>query len=588
MCLEPARVLSCAGRQASSFVKALSGSFMSSFSLIQNAWLPVRRRSGSKSVIRPAEIASDIDRDPIVAFAWGRPDFDAASREFMIGLLATAFPAHGNHRKWKTWWETPPDADRLDDAFARFADAFLLDGDGPRFGQDFGPLDDAEDSPVAGLLIDAPGANTVKENKDLFQKRGRIESLSRAAAAIALYALQTFAPSGGAGHRTSLRGGGPMTTLVAPPDEDALWRLLWLATPPEDEAFAPARDEMDRVFPWLAPTFPSDGKPPRLVAPSSDRAPWTAHVLQSFWGMPRRIRLAFAPNDAGTPCPLTGLVDEMIVTGFRTRPWGAAYDPAFQHPLSPYYFSKGKPPSWLPVHPQPGGVPYSDWPALASSADDVSRPAKMVIEAKTRLANLQDSARVTECRLLACGYDMDNMKARGFVEAQMPLFVLPVSTSEQRSVHLHGFTRRHVEAADLAASALGIAVRIALAGERADGKASPFAALRERFFQDTQDAFFAHLHTLFKAAETLDTEEARRPFAERWLGVLHRYALTLFDEAVSFGDMPTKIMERAVPARRSLLGVFLGHGALGRKLFTALELPPPATGKGGKKSGKGK
>jgi CRISPR system Cascade subunit CasA len=560
---------------------------MSSFSLLQNAWLPVRRRSGSKGVIRPAEIASDIERDPIIAFAWGRPDFDAASREFMIGLFATAFPAPGSHRKWKRWWDTPPDADRLDEAFAPFAGAFNLDGDAPRFMQDFEALSDTEDAPVAGLLIDAPGANTVKENKDLFQKRGRVECLSRAAASIALYALQTFAPSGGAGHRTSLRGGGPMTTLAMPPDEDTLWRLLWLATPTEDEAFAPPHDELDRVFPWLAPTFPSDGKPPRLVAPSAERAPWTGHVLQAFWGTPRRIRLVFAFNEAGTACPLTGRVDEMIVTGFRTRPWGAAYDPALQHPLSPYYFSKGKPPSWLPVHPKPGGVPYSDWPALAGSADDVSRPAKMIIESKTRLANLQDGAHVIESRLLVCGYDMDNMKARGFVEAQMPLFVLPATTREQGHAQLHGLTRRHVEAADLAASALGIAVRTALAGERADGKASPFAALRERFFQVTQDAFFAHLRSLFDAAETLDAEEARRPFNERWRDVLRVHALSLFDEAVSFGDMPTKIMERAVPARRALIGVFLGYGVLGRKLFTTLELPLPTTGKGGKKSGKG-
>ena len=27
--------------------------------------------------------------DPIVRFAWSRPDFDGASHEFLIGLLAT-------------------------------------------------------------------------------------------------------------------------------------------------------------------------------------------------------------------------------------------------------------------------------------------------------------------------------------------------------------------------------------------------------------------------------------------------------------------------------------------------------------------
>ena len=554
---------------------------MSPFSLLSDSWLPVSRRSGVKIRIRPAEIASDFADDPIVAFAWGRPDFDAASREFMIGLLATAFPAPRNGRDYRALWSAPPDATRLDEALAPFAEAFVLDGDGPHFGQDLDPLSNAEGSPVSGLLIEAPGANTLKENKDLFQKRGQVEFLSRAGAAMALFALQTFAPSGGAGHRTSLRGGGPLTTLAAPRDEDApLWRLLWLNTPEENEAFPPAGESKDKIFPWLAPTITSDGKPPRLVSPHS------SHPLQAFWGMPRRIRLILTQNDSGAPCPLTGLVDDVVVTGFRARPWGVSYDPSFQHPLSPYYFSKGKPPSWLPVHPQPGGVPYSDWPALAGQGDDESRPAAMVSEAEKRLARLQNSGGVIEARLLASGFDMDNMKARGFVEAQMPLFVLPEAASDDVRKELHSVTRRFVDAADLSASATSIAVRIALAGERADGKASPFAALRERFFLDTYDSFFEHLRALCENAATLETKETRRPLARQWLGVLRRRAVALFDEAVSFGDMPAKIMERAVPARRNLSGVFSGYGALGKKIFTALELAPPA--KGGKKSGKGK
>ncbi|MGG2362666.1 type I-E CRISPR-associated protein Cse1/CasA, partial [Salmonella enterica] len=81
------------------------------------------------------------------------------------------------------------------------------------------------------LLIESPGANTLKKNLDHFVRRGRVEVLAPAAAAMALFTLQTFAPSGGAGHRTSLRGGGPLTTLVRPGTvaglSDALWPLLW-------------------------------------------------------------------------------------------------------------------------------------------------------------------------------------------------------------------------------------------------------------------------------------------------------------------------------------------------------------------------
>ena len=53
---------------------------------------------------------------------------------------------------------------------------------------------EGETVPVSGLLIDSPGANTLRKNADLFAKRGRAGTLSRTAAAMALYTLQTFAP----------------------------------------------------------------------------------------------------------------------------------------------------------------------------------------------------------------------------------------------------------------------------------------------------------------------------------------------------------------------------------------------------------
>ena len=85
--------------------------------------------------------------------------------------------------------------------------------------------------PVDMLYIDSAGDLTVSKNADLTVKRNRFTSLTPAEAAMALHTLQAFAPSGGAGNRTSMRGGGPMTTLVQPRDEDTvrfpLWRLIF-------------------------------------------------------------------------------------------------------------------------------------------------------------------------------------------------------------------------------------------------------------------------------------------------------------------------------------------------------------------------
>ena len=131
------------------------------FSLLTDAWLPARRASGRTLIIRPCDITDGINADPIVALDWPRPDFRLGSLEFLIGLLATACPPPDDDEGWVEWWETPPTAQALHDAFAPLAQAFVLDGDGPRFMQD------AEDftgksNPVETLLINAPGGQTAR------------------------------------------------------------------------------------------------------------------------------------------------------------------------------------------------------------------------------------------------------------------------------------------------------------------------------------------------------------------------------------------------------------------------------------------
>ena len=54
-----------------------------SLNLLTAAWLPVHSSTGARMTISPAQIAQAWRR-PIVALAWGRPDFDVASMELMI------------------------------------------------------------------------------------------------------------------------------------------------------------------------------------------------------------------------------------------------------------------------------------------------------------------------------------------------------------------------------------------------------------------------------------------------------------------------------------------------------------------------
>lgn len=350
---------------------------MSAFSLVHDAWIPVRLADGTVKPIAPFEISSQHHTNPIVAFAWPRPDFDLACHEFLIGLLAAIYPADPREPKqWTQRFHEPPSATELEAAFAPFADAFNLDGDGPRFLQDFDTLD-GDDLPIDSLLIEAPGANTNKLNKDLFVKRAQSRVLSRAAAAMALYTLQQFAPAGGAGHRTSLRGGGPLVTLALPDggqgSRPTLWQRLWLNTP-SDLRLDPS--EKAQAFPWLAPTQTSANKETVHEA--------GAHRLQVFFGMPRRIRLVFAKNVERLPCDLTEACDEIICPGFTAAPWGVNYG-IWKHPTTPYYKLKASSndPA-LPVHAPEGYLGYRQWLGFVFEGKS-AQAASAISSAKNRL-----------------------------------------------------------------------------------------------------------------------------------------------------------------------------------------------------------
>ena len=324
------------------------------FNLIDELWLPVRRRGGTVERIPPWQITDRIAEDPFVAFAWPRPDFNGAAHELLIGLLSTT-AAPEDDDAWEDRWRGPPAPDVLEQRFSTVAHAFDLDGPGPRFLQDLDPLEGTDNKEVAALLIDAPGVQTLRNNADLFVKRAPAPALSRAAAAMALFTLSSYAPSGGAGHRTSLRGGGPMVTLIVaghPVYGDTLWGRLWpnVESREQIEARAPESrldDDAEMIFPWLVPTRTSDPK-----AGGRPTTPADVHPLQVYWGMPRRIRLQF--EDAqGRECGLTGTDDSVIVTHYRTRNYGTNYSEGFEHPLTPYYRQKTTSVAKLPVHPQP-------------------------------------------------------------------------------------------------------------------------------------------------------------------------------------------------------------------------------------------
>ena len=541
------------------------------FSLLIDAWIPVRHASGRAQIICPANITDTFKTDPIVALDWPRPDFRLASLEFLIGLLATACPPEdddgsGEAGDWLEAWATPPSPETLAARFAPFARAFVLDGDGPRFMQDFEDFG-GETNRLETLLIEAPGAQTLKKNTDHFNKRDTVTTLGRAAAAMALYTLQSFAPAGGAGNRVGLRGGGPLTTLAMPPMPDGkrltLWHLLW-ANVLNGVPAKPA--DLPKIFPWLAPTRTSE-KGGRTTSPAD------VHPLQAYWGMARRIRLDFAENIDATPCDLGGDSDAVVVRGWRQRPYGANYA-NWQHPLSPYYRQNAADPELLPVHGQPGGVGYRHWVGLLiDDAAALRFPAQVIANfRRARLPQVATDTAALQWRMLAAGFDMDNMKARGFVESEMP--IIEPKDRAYSQVFAENLRLFIASAADVA-SLLGRAVRRALFsdGTKVPLDAGLIATLRERFGEATELMF---LRLVQECAAGEDPMALRR----RWLAQMTTAARTLFVEAAPIDARGADHRpDRIAAAARGLDFALRGFGKDGDALFRQLGLPSPEKAK---------
>lgn len=514
--------------------------------LIQDPWIPIRRKSGAEARIAPWQITERLEDDPVVAVASPRADFDGSLVQFWVGLLQGAL-APETPRDWRKRFDTPPTPDELRDAFEPWAPYFDLLGDGPRFLQDLDLEPEvSKEADVEKLLIDCG----LSAGKDHFVKGGRVGVLCRPCAATALLTLMTHAPSGGRGHRTSLRGGGPLSTLVR--HESSLWATLWLNVLErgdfESSSGNPERNQPEDRFPWLAPTRTSETKG------GVDTTGEDVHPLQQFFGMPRRIRLlAREPGAEPVTCDLCTEPADDGVEGYFTRHSGINYTGSWEHPLSPH--RKTKDGTLLPIHGQSSDLPYPDWLGLVQEDEDNQRhPARVVQAAKRQ----HRAARMESLRLWAFGYDMDNMKARAWCEGTMPLYLADPDHQEEYEYQVAQLVR----ASKLASGYLADALRHAL---KRDRKEHPPWEATTRFLQVTEGAFYDALPRLVKHLEAeKDTVTLRKAWRKR----LADAAQQVFDTYSQTGLFQSADPRRIAEARNTL-----GRKLYGKKLRDLLELP---------------
>ena len=181
--------------------------------LITSVWLQGISSKGDRAAISPLDITGDW-----IDISAPRSDFRGSVYQLLIGLLQLSM-SPSDEEAWKKLYKAPPGRDELAKAFSPYQNAFELEADGHAFMQDLLLLKTAGLEPnqnsVRDLLIDAGSDSNL-----YFNKHKEDFALCESCFAQALFTLQINAPSGGRGVRTSLRGGGPITTLVVPVDEN--------------------------------------------------------------------------------------------------------------------------------------------------------------------------------------------------------------------------------------------------------------------------------------------------------------------------------------------------------------------------------
>lgn len=489
--------------------------------LLSTAWI---RAAGveSEELISPCQLGNTAWCD----LGAPRPDFRGALFQFLIGLLQTAY-APQDMEEWRKRYASPPDEAALKTAFAPYSHAYLLENDGPAFMQDLQLPHEVNQLPVLELLIDAGSSSN-----RFFNKPAQNHGLCESCFAQALLTLQINAPSGGRGIRTSLRGGGPLTTLLLPADENtSLWQKLWLNVLPQDALDHPPIKALNDVLPWLAPTRTSDDKG------GLDTPPETVHPLQAYWSMPRRIRMDSSTADQGD-CSVCGVTNVRVIRHYRTRHGGTNYTGAWTHPLTPYSLDSKGANAPLSIKGRQAGGGYRNWLGLVLGNDDHQPDAARVV------AHFNTRVRRPRVRLWCFGFEMSNMKAMCWYESTLPVHSLDPDVQQPFTKHV----KLILDTAGDMAAALHRQVKAAWFRRPGDAGAEP--AITQSFWQGTEVTFYHSLEEL--SALDFEHQAELAPIYRRWLLSTRRQVLELFDHWVLSGSIEQLDIQRVVKARANL------------------------------------
>lgn len=452
------------------------------YNLVMEPWIPVRKADGTLDRIAPWQIGED----DVTCVAVPRPDFEAAITQWLIGLVQTCLTPR-TLEDWNFHRDTPPFTGELESRMKAMRTAFGLHNGSSPFMQD-ATSEQGKLYPITDLLIETPTGQMVQKNADLFVKRRPQGQLCPPCAAMAIYTLQSNAPEGGRGHNTSVRGGGPITTLV---EGDTLWKTVWnnvlIASELDRMKGDPRLVAPEHIFPWMG-DLRQGGKTGHATTPEH------GNPLMVYWATPRRLLLG--PTDRDGPCFVCGETGEDRISSYRSMPNGFQYR-GWVHPLTPHRAGSQDP---ISLKGGKGSMTVRDWLGWVQDDHEGERTPALAVESYVNdKANPEDSP----ARLWCSGYWTDQSTVVHWQEARMPL---AFAKKNQRK-WFQEQCKNMVAGAQVVQKVMAICVKQSLFHPRLTIKGD-IGCLFDDFWFRISDGFFTQQRKLLKRPSNPEEERA--------------------------------------------------------------------------------
>lgn len=282
--------------------------------LLTATWIPVRADNGT-GPFRLLTYQELLCGEGCWAVSLPRDDLELACIQLLTCMTQIIF-LPTDDAELRVFITKPLDSVKFSNRIAPFGEWFDLDHPTQPFMQTRS-VEAKEDTPIQKLLIGLPEGN----NHAFFNEVGEVKRLGPTVAAIALFNQAMNCPSFGGGFKGGLRGGAPVTTLVAGRDlRETLWRNV-LTLP-----------RMQKRLPGYQPGSTDDV--PTWIRPIRDKE--TIHAAVDiklarglFW-QPAHVELIKAEEEA--PCDVLGGTPGPVYSGFRKEKFNFTVEGVWPHP----------------------------------------------------------------------------------------------------------------------------------------------------------------------------------------------------------------------------------------------------------------